>query len=106
MNKRKSERFECLVPVDGPQNGTFDRMRTVDFSKGGVGFISEHDIPVNAKIGIELMLDPDSDPVLVVGRVQWSRFIPETGLYRVGMMFTDVVQDPQHRLSSYFTSKD
>ena len=56
-NKRKNERLNCLVPIDAKADGKFDKTFTVDISKGGMGFISEKEIPVNEKIAIEIEIE-------------------------------------------------
>jgi len=99
---RKNERQTCLVPVDGKDGSVFDQTRTVNFSKGGLGFVSRHRIPVNKEIPIEIDLTVDGDSVFVIGRVQWVRRILNTKTYRVGVSFKNVVQGSKSRLSQYF----
>ena len=102
-NKRKAQRLDCLVPVDGQQGGVFSNVRTVDFSKGGIGILSERKIPLNEEIAIEIDFGIDEPPVLVLGKVRWVRPIPgKEGIFRVGLSFETVIQGGQTRLSRYF----
>jgi len=108
MNKkaelRRARRKDCVVPVEGKQGTVFDGVRTVDISRGGVGFVSSKRIPINEKVVIELDFQPKVDPVLVVGQVKWVSKIKDSQLYRIGMSFTDdVEEDSGSRLKQYFT---
>ena len=100
MNKRKNERFTCYVPVEGKTGTAFESSQTVDISKGGIGFISHKEIPLNKKIAIEIALAPEGESVLVIGQVAWIRQL--SNLYRIGMRFANVISGSQSRLDSYF----
>lgn len=105
-NKRRDSRFGCHVPVDGKKGGLFDDTQTIDISKGGMGFVSTHDIPINQTIPIQLDLGDNEEPVVVVGRVQWSRPIKGTKQYRIGLIFESVIQGSKSRLKKYFSEHD
>src|SRR3989338_707775 len=102
---RKNARKVCVVPVDGKEGCVFDRTRAVDFSRGGLGFVSEHRIPVNKKIPIEIDLSDEGTPVLVIGRVTWVHSIPESNHFRIGVTFTDILHGSKSRLGRYFKEK-
>lgn len=104
--QRKDQRVSCLVPVDAKRNDPFDRTRTIDFSKGGIGLISSHEIAVDQKITIELDLDQDNDPVFVVGKVKWVVPDPQTDKYRVGLSFESVNSGFRSRLDRYFEARE
>lgn len=101
-NNRKNERQACLVPVEGKKGGVFDQTQTVDFSKGGLGFISRHRIPVDKRIPIEIDLTSEGNPLFVIGRVQWVHRILDTKNYRIGVSFTDIMRGSKSRLNQYF----
>lgn len=101
-NKRKNKRLSCLVPLEGKKGSVFDSTNVVDISKGGLGFISSRRIPVNKRIPIELDLQEDGNPVLVIGRVLWSRAIKGSSKYRIGVTFEDVLRGSKGRLQKYF----
>lgn len=101
-NNRKNKRHVCVVPVEGKKNSVFDHTQVIDFSKGGIGFVSQHRIPVNKEVPIEIDLTADGEPVFVVGRVQWVQRIMNSKSYRVGMSFEDVLQGSKSRLNKYF----
>ncbi len=101
-NKRKSERFDCLVPVDGQQTSVFSQLKTIDFSSTGLGFISKNEIPVDQEIAIELDLKEYDDPAFVVGIVKWV-CKTENGDYRIGLHFKDLIDDSKTRIDRYFS---
>lgn len=92
----------CTVPVDGKKGSVFDHTKVVDLSKGGVGFVSEHRIPVNKEVPIEIETTAEGDPIFVIGRVQWVRRILDSKKYRVGVSFKDVLQGSKSRFNEYF----
>ena len=103
-NKRKSLRINCAVPVESKVGSIFDKTATVDVSKGGLGFISRHHIPVNKEIAVELDLFEETDPVLVIARVRWVRQLTKSVYYRVGLAFEEVLKGSKSRLQRYFAS--
>lgn len=100
--KRRENRLECLVPVEGKEGTPFERIRTADFSKGGFGFVSHYKMPLNKKINIEIALSKDGDPVFVVGRVKWVKPIEGTEDYQIGVAFEEVLRGSKGRLEKYF----
>ena len=104
FNHRKNQRQACLVPVVGKSGSIFDHAQAVDFSKGGLGFVSRHRVPVNKKIPIELELTAEGTPVFVIGKVRWVYHDLEAHCYRIGIAFTNVLQGSKSRLNHYFRS--
>jgi len=100
---RKNDRHVCLVPIEGKKGSVFDGTQSVDFSKGGLGFISKRRISVNEEIPIEIELTADDKPVFVIGKVQWAQRILGSKQYRIGVIFKDVLHGSKSRLSQYFT---
>jgi hypothetical protein len=109
-DKRKSKRFNCLVPVDGKEGSIFNCSKTVDISRDGIGFLSNQSIPLNEKIAIELALSPDAEPVLVIGEVKWVSKLSDSDQFRIGLTFSDIIDgsrdDLDTSLSSRFTSRE
>lgn len=100
--KRKSFRFPCAVPVDGKADSIFAQTATVDFSKGGLGFISRRQIPLNKEIAIQLDLNEDNrDPILVIGKVKWVRQMAGS-CYRIGLVFEEFLKGARSPLKDYF----
>lgn len=102
-NRRKNPRLHCSVPVEGKKGGAFAQTQTLDISKGGLGILSKKAIPLQKQIAVALELAPDTDPVLVMGRVKWVERDPRSKDYRVGMEFTDKLsEDVGTQLNRYF----
>lgn len=104
-DKRRSTRFDCAVPVDGKDGAIFTSTKTVDISRDGIGFISNHQVPLNEKVAIELVLKPDTDPVLVIGQVKWVRKIGQTEQYRIGLTFEDVIDGSQSDIDATLNTR-
>lgn len=100
QNQRQSERFDCAVPVDGKTGSTFDGLKTVDVSKDGIGFVSNHELPLNQRIAVELSLSPEDDPVVVMGVVKWARQISNSEQFRIGLRFEDVISGSRRGLDN------
>ncbi|MCA9400200.1 MAG: PilZ domain-containing protein [Candidatus Omnitrophica bacterium] len=101
-NKRKTKRFGCMVPVEGKQGGEFDTIQTVDFGKNGFGFVSSKPIPLDKEIPIEIDVDKEEDPILVIGQVCWVRSLNGSEKYRVGIKFKEILRGSKSRLNQYF----
>ena len=101
-NKRRAPRIDCTVPVDSKQGSIFDHLQTIDFSRGGIGFVSHQRIPINKKIAIELDLFDENEPVVVIGRVRWVKTIGKSDNYRIGLAFEEIISGSQSRINRYF----
>ncbi len=101
-NYRKNERHSCHVPIDGKDGTVFDQTQAINFSKGGLGFISKHRIPVHREIPIEIELTCEGNPVFVVGQVQWVKRMSNAQGYRIGVSFKEVLRGSKSRLNEYF----
>ena len=104
-NKRRSTRFNCAVRVESKEGSAFDQTATIDISKGGIGFLSHQRIPVNKKIAIEIDLDDQKDPVLVMGKVRWVRHLANSELFRIGLVFDNIIRGSVAHLNKYFVSR-
>ena len=60
-NKRRNKRIRCLVPVDGKTGSAFEETKTIDFSKGGMGFVSHQRIPLNKRIAVAIELSENEE---------------------------------------------
>ena len=101
QNKRKNPRHICTVPVDGQQGGPFESSKTIDFSQGGLGLISNHRISLNKEIAIQLDLSEEGQSALVVGKIQWVNPIAQTDNFRIGVVFKDMLQGSRTNVKDY-----
>src|SRR3984885_7645827 len=90
-NQRSEARYNCFVPVEGKEGSAFDQTKTLDISRHGIGFLSSHPIAINQKIALEIVLKPNTEPIMVIGVVKWSRKIGDSDQYRIGMVFSEVI---------------
>ena len=104
-NQRSEARHNCFVPVEGKRGSEFDRTKTVDISRHGIGFLSSHPIGINQKIALEIVLKPNTEPVMVIGVVKWARKVGVSDQYRIGMVFSEIISGSSNRLDKYLTSK-
>src|SRR5580704_283785 len=104
-NQRSEVRHNCFVPVEGKQGSEFDQTKTLDISRHGIGLLSSQPIGLNQKIALEIVLKPNTEPVMVIGVVKWVRKLGDTDQYRVGMVFSEIISGSPVRLDKYFTSK-
>lgn len=104
-NKRKAPRFDCLVPVEGKQSSVFSSTKTTDISRDGIGFLSNHPIPLNERVAIELALKPDAEPVLVIGQVKWVRKLSDSDQYRIGLTFADIIDGSKDFLNDSLVNR-
>ena len=102
VNKRKSRRTNCFVPIDGKKGGIFDQSQTVDLSKRGIGLISNYKLAIGQEIPIELDFNGDINSVLVLGRVIWSIQDSQIKAYRAGINFVDVLRGSKGKLKQFF----
>lgn len=105
VNQRSEARYNCLVPVEGKEGCEFDRAKTLDISRHGIGFLSSQPIGINQKIALEIVLKPNTQPVMVIGLVKWVRKLEVSDQYRIGMVFSEVISGSETRLDKYLTSK-
>ena len=104
-NQRTETRLNCYVPVEGKDGSEFDQTKTLDISRHGIGFLSSHPIAINQKIALEIVLKPNTEPVMVIGVVKWVRKIGVSEQYRVGMVFSEIISGSPTRLDKYLASK-
>jgi len=105
VNQRLEMRHNCLVPVEGKEGSDFDRATTFNISRHGIGLISSHSIGINQKIALEIVLKPNTEPIMVIGVVKWVRKFGVYGQFRAGMVFSELISGSGTRLDKYLTSK-
>ena len=105
INQRSEARYNCIVPIEGKEGSEFDRTKTLDISRHGIGLISSQNVGLNQKIALEIVLKPNTEPVMVIGVVKWVRKLGVTDQFRVGMEFSEIISGSSTRLDKYFSSK-
>jgi hypothetical protein len=96
VRQRRDTRRELRRPVDVKatvsMNGQRLTARTRDISRSGICLISDHEIPKDTELKIDLVLslsaDTTSEPLVVTGRAIWCT--PLFGKFQVGAIFVRV----------------
>lgn len=115
--KRLRINLAVIYQIEGPKFvydilGDKDfEARTLDLSEGGVALIVGHYLPINTKLSIKITIFESDhtglinfyDPLIIKGVVK-SNVLTESNEYRLGIEFTDVVQEKQHRLADFVYS--
>ena len=99
---RSCLRLDCQVPVDSRESSPLPEVKTFDISRNGIGLISSRPVPLNERIAIELVLEPGTEPVLVIGQVRWVHRVGRHGQYRIGVAFSDILEGSKDRLDRAF----
>ena len=102
IEKRKNKRQNCAVLVEGKQGSMFDKTKTVDFCKGGFGFVSQNEVPIGEEITIEIDFGELEMSAIVKGKVKWVQPISESGNFRMGLSFISIERGSKSRLNKYF----
>jgi c-di-GMP-binding flagellar brake protein YcgR len=93
--RRKDPRFTARVPIYLAIGGEVVRktvhLESRDVSAGGLSFETGREIPLDAEAQVVLAhAGEEKGAVAIHGRVVWTRLLPETGRYVVGVRFTDL----------------
>ena len=86
-NKRRAMRQQCYVPVEGKAGSGFARVKTLDISAGGMGFLGLRALPLRKRIAVEIQTAPGSEPIVAVGRICWVKKEIGSKFYRFGLKF-------------------
>jgi len=103
LEKRKNLRVDCLVPIDAKEGSYFDETKTVDISRGGIGFVSANEIPLNQEIAVEIDFLEEEAPVFVIGKVCWVHPISNSEQFRIGMNFDNILSGSKRLLYKYLS---
>jgi len=91
---RRDRRFSLRVPIYVSIGGEVVRktvhLESRDISAGGLSFETGRDVPLDAEAQVVLARAGEgATPLAIRGRVVWTRQIPESGRYLVGVRFSD-----------------
>ena len=91
---RRDRRFSLRVPIYVAIGDEVVRktvhLESRDVSAGGLSFETGRDVPLDAEAQVVLARAGEgATPLAIRGRVAWTRQIPESGRYVVGIRFSD-----------------
>ncbi|RKY40623.1 MAG: hypothetical protein DRP85_08225 [Candidatus Makaraimicrobium thalassicum] len=89
--RRKHERFNLVMDALCPKDEAHKRVRVRNFSREGLGIISEGPIPEGVDVELELMIPGESTPVIAAGRIAWIMNEKADGekQYKMGVKLRD-----------------
>lgn len=81
------------------------RMLSLDFSQGGVRFISDHFIKPQSILKIELVLERAKKVIKALAAVKWVKPLYDDEQYEVGVEFLDIDSGELQFLKQYSLKK-
>ncbi len=107
---RKSKRVKARLRVNGKSNGIFFSDFTRDVGLGGIGVETPTIIEEGTKVELFLHLPNEKEPLIMNGRVVWSKAkdIREKSSSNVviGIQFQDVSSEHQDKLHKYIKAQN
>lgn len=105
--KRKYMRFNIIMDVlCRRKNGSNKTLKINNFSKEGVGILSEHSLTPGEEIEIEMNIPGDNIPVMFNGEIAWSSSpAQDSCTYRGGVRFKNIKNEDKSRLLEYIYSR-
>lgn len=104
--KRKYMRFNILMDAINRTGGSLKKMKVNNFSKEGMGIISNDYLAKGEDVEIELTIPGDNIPVILEGEVAWaSDPITDSAQHKYGVKFTKVDNNARRRILEYIYSK-
>jgi len=70
--RRKYMRFDVLLDAILGRSGKKKKMKVNNFSRDGLGIVSDEKISEGEDVEIELMIPGDNIPVIVTGEIAWT----------------------------------
>ena len=86
--RRIFERLPCnfAIEVRNPFTYSFERVKSCDFSAGGLGIISRRSLPLGEDVELKIQVSKRHSPIPHRARVVWSRQ-EASGWWRIGLRF-------------------
>ena len=104
--KRKYMRFNVLIDAIWRKCGSSKKLQISNFSKEGVGILSEDSFAPAEDIEVEMMIPGDNIPVLFKGEVAWAAGLDEKeALFKTGVKFKKIDNHDKSRMLEYIYRK-
>ncbi len=86
--RRIFERLPCnfAIEVRNPFTDSFEKVKSWDFSAGGLGIISKRSLPPGEDVELKIQVSKKYSPIPHRARVVWSRQ-EASGWWRIGLRF-------------------
>jgi c-di-GMP-binding flagellar brake protein YcgR len=104
--KRKYMRFNVLMDAICRTGGALKKLKISDFSKEGVGVLSNEAFEEGENVEMELMIPGDNVPVILQGEVAWAKSpFEESVKYKSGVKFKNMTNGDKSRILEYIYQK-
>ena len=99
--RRASSRIRVYRPVRLRQPTGLSLMETLskDLAEGGVRCLSEIPLPVATPVVIEVSLSAGELPLELHGKTAWTRSLPHSEQFEIGIAFLEISPQTKRRLS-------
>ncbi len=104
--KRKHMRFNVLMDAIFRKGGASKQFKVNNFSREGIGVLSEESLDEGEDVEVELMIPGDNMPVIFEGKIAWvSGSVSDSAKYRGGIQFKNLSSGDRGRLMEYIYQK-
>ena len=105
--KRRYMRFNVLMDaIAKTAGGALKKMKVNNFSREGLGIISDNAIPDGESVEIELKIPGDNIPVVVTGEIAWSATaLSSNEFFRGGIQLKKIKSADRGRILNFIYNK-
>ena len=104
--KRKYMRFNVLLDAVAKTGDAMKKMTVNNFSKEGVGVLSEKSLYIGEGVEIEMLIPGDNIPVMMTGEVAWTESGEDgDNEFKSGIKFRDIHNSDRGRILDYIYKK-
>jgi len=104
--KRKYMRFNVLIDAICRKCGSSKKLQINNFSKEGVGILSEESFNNGEDVEFEMMIPGDNIPVFFEGEVAWAADLEKNeSLYKTGVRLKKIDNHDKSRMLEYIYRK-
>ncbi len=99
-------RFNVLLDVLCRTSGALKKLRVHNFSREGIGVLSDKIIPGGEDVELEMAIPGDNIPVVVTGQIAWTDEKKEgSAHYEGGIKLTKMGNDDRRRILNHIYKK-
>ena len=101
-DKRKYMRFNVLMDAIARTGGMLKKLKINNFSKEGIGVLSQDSLKKGEEIEVELTIPGDNIPVLLQGEIAWaSDPLADNSKFSGGVKFKKIENNDRGRILEY-----
>ena len=100
--KRRFMRFNVFLKALCRSRESKKSVRVSDFSKEGIGLLSEESFNCGDEVEVEMMIPGDNVPVVIAGQIAWASGSTDgANAYKGGLKFNKIDNDDRSRILEY-----